>query len=290
MKRISSIQKEAKAAGKQLISYEIFPPKGDLTLEQARAVAAELTQFKPDFMSVTYSAGGSGNSQATSEIAAMIQDDYGVPTMAHLTCYNATRENIAQRIADYRACGISNVLALRGDPVEGTQPKDFQYAKDLIKVLASEGFCVGAAAYPEGHVTCMDDAENIQHLLQKQDAGAAFFITQLFFDNNVYYRFWEQAQAAGINVPIEVGIMPFMSKSQITRMVFTCGSSLPAPVIKLLARYENDEASLRAAGIEYACKQLLDLSDHGVDGLHVYVMNHGDVAAKTTQALREHWA
>lgn len=289
MKNITNLQSQAKIQGRQLISYEIFPPKGDLPLETARTVAADLAALRPDFVSVTFSAGGSGNTQATSDVVQMIQDDFDIPTMAHLTCYGATKETIQDHIADYRARGINNVLALHGDPVPGVEPKDFRYARDLIEVLADEGFCVGAAAYPEGHVNCFSEEENIRHLAEKQAAGANFFITQLFFDNDVFYRFWDKALNAGVSVPIEVGIMPFLSKSQITRMIFTCGASLPSPVVKLLNKYEHDEKALRQAGIEYACQQLIDLADHGVDGLHIYVMNHADVAQATTNALRQHF-
>lgn len=289
MKNITNIQSQARIQKRQLISYEIFPPKGDLTMENARTVAGNLAELQPDFISVTFSAGGSGNSQATSNIVQMIQDDFNIPTMAHLTCYGATKESVANHIKDYRARGINNVLALHGDPIPGVEPKDFRYAKDLIELLADEGFCVGAAAYPEGHLNCFDEEANIRHLCEKQAAGANFFITQLFFNNDLYYRFWDKALNAGISVPIEVGIMPFLSKGQITRMVFTCGASLPSKIVKLLSKWEHDEVSLRKAGIEYACEQLIDLSDHGVDGLHVYVMNHADVARATTEALRGHW-
>ena len=137
---------------------------------------------------------------------------------------------------------------------------------------------MGAAAYPEGHIDCLDPRENIRHLRAKQDAGADFFITQLFFNNDDFYRFREAAESAGVTAPISCGIMPFLGKSQIQRMVFLCGSSLPAPIIKLLAKYEDDPASLRQAGIEYACNQLVDLGRHGVDGLHVYAMNQPDIA------------
>ena len=145
---------------------------------------------------------------------------------------------------------------------------------------------MGAAAYPEGHIDCLDPRENIRHLRAKQDAGADFFITQLFFNNDDFYRFREAAESAGVAAPISCGIMPFLGKSQIQRMVFMCGASLPSPIIKLLARYEDDPASLRAAGIEYACKQLVDLEEHGADGLHVYTMNHPDIARACTEAIR----
>ena len=147
------------------------------------------------------------------------------------------------------------------------------------------GLCVGAAAYPEGHIDCLDPRENIRHLRAKQDAGADFFITQLFFNNDDFYRFREAAESAGVTAPISCGIMPFLGKSQIQRMVFLCGSSLPAPIIKLLAKYEDDPASLRQAGIEYACNQLVDLGRHGVDGLHVYAMNQPDIACAAAEAV-----
>lgn len=277
------------AAGAPL-SFEIFPPKGDFTLEEARRVAAGLAPLTPDFISVTYSAGGSGNSQATAEVAGMIQKEHGIPAVAHLTCINATEELLAASIADLRAHGIANVLALRGDRVAGSEPAAgscaLRFARDLISRLVDAGFCVGAAAYPEGHIECTDFAASIEHLRQKQDAGARFFVTQLFFDNELFYRFREAAAKAGITAPITCGIMPFLSKAQIQRMVFMCGASLPSPIIKLLAKYEDSPEDLRRAGIEYACAQLDDLAANGVAGLHVYTMNHIDIAAACASAVR----
>ena len=270
----------------QPISYEMFPPKGDLTLEQAREVVAGLAPCKPDFISVTYSAGGSGNSPATAQIAQMIQDEYDIPAVAHLTCINTTLHDIDGKIAEMRERGVRNVLALRGDRVPGAEATDFRYAKDLIPRLVDAGFCVGAAAYPEGHIECDDVRLSVEHLKEKQDAGASFFVTQLFFDNECFYRFRDLCDRAGITVPITCGIMPFMSKSQISRMVFMCGASLPSPVIKLLAKYEDSDEDLRRAGVEYACGQLVDLACHGAEGLHVYAMNKPDVARACTEAIR----
>ncbi len=289
MKNIATLYSQAAIEKRQLISFEIFPPKGDLTMETAREVAQGIGLAQPDFVSVTYSAGGSGNKQATAEIVEMIQKDHNIPTMAHLTCFDATHDSIDAIMQDYRARGINNVLALHGDPIPGVQPADFTYSRDLIELLVDNGFCVGAAAYPEGHITCESIHDSISHLVEKQKAGASFFITQLFFDNEFFYRFYDSALNAGISVPISCGIMPFLSKSQITRMVFTCGASLPSPIIKLLAKWEHDPESLRKAGIEYAINQLIDLSDHGVSGLHVYSMNHPNIAQSTAQALRSHW-
>ena len=287
---IAQIFERAQHDGTLPVSFEMFPPKGELSLERAREVAHALAPLAPDFVSVTYSAGGSGNNAATTHIARMINDELQIPSVAHLTCISLKRADLAAKIEEMRGAGIRNVLALRGDvPVDaptGPGCADYRYAKDIIPALVDAGFCVGAAAYPEGHIECDDPALSIQRLKQKQDAGASFLVTQLFFDNQYFYRFRERAAAAGIAVPITAGIMPFMSKQQITRMVFMCGASLPSPVIKLLARYENDPSSLRAAGIEYACHQLEDLAAHGVDGCHVYTMNRLDVARAAMSALR----
>ena len=187
---------------------------------------------------------------------------------------------------------MENVLALRGDLPQGTNASDaaraeYPYAKDLIPALVDAGFCVGAAAYPEGHITCENLELSVEHLKQKQDAGASFFVTQLFFDNECFFRFREMADRAGITVPITAGIMPFMSKQQISRMVFMCGASLPSPVIKLLAKYEDNPDALREAGIEYACRQLEGLRDAGADGLHIYTMNRPSVARAAIEALRK---
>ncbi len=268
------------------LSFEIFPPKGELPLEEARSVLSGLAELDPAFVSVTYSAGGGGNNQCTSEIAQMGKEEFGLNTIAHLTCMGATKEDVAAIIEEMKACGVENVLALRGDPVPGKPPLDFQCAKDLIPSLREADFCVGAAAYPEGHVSCMDLDEDVQYLKEKQDAGAQFFVTQLFFDNRVAYEFLEKCRAARIKVPITFGIMPFMSKAQVTRMVFMCGASLPAPLVKTLARWEDDPESLLKAGIDYACEQIIDLAEHGVDGVHLYTMNKPEVARVITEAVR----
>lgn len=294
-------------------SIEMFPPKGQLTLDAAREIVHGMAKAQPDFISVTCSAGGSGNGSQTVEVASLIQSEVGIPSVAHLTCVNSTRETIDEAIAAMKASGITTVLALRGDPIKpaasadgaamaggtagaastgatsGTASKspDFSHACELIPLLKDAGFCVGAAAYPEGHVDCLDLDEDIRHLKEKQDAGADFFITQLFFDNDDFYRFRDRARAAGVTRPITCGVMPFLGKSQIERMVFMCGSSLPSPIIKLLGRYEDDPVALRQAGIDYACNQLVDLARNQVDGVHVYSMNHPNIALSAAQALAD---
>ncbi len=271
--------------GNQPLSFEIFPPRGDLTEVEARRVAGELAELNPAFISVTYSAGGSGNSGATTTVASLIQNELGVPSVAHLTCQGLTRAMLEEKIAEMRAAGIKNVLALRGDPRPDAPQGDFAYAADVIPVLREAGFCVGAAAYPEGHVTCASLEDDIAHLREKQDAGAQFLVTQLFFDNEDFFRFRDLAARAGITAPITCGIMPFMSKNQVSRMIFMCGASLPSPIIRLLNRYEGDDEALRRAGIEYAAAQLRGLRDAGADGLHVYTMNKPAVARAICELL-----
>ena len=271
--------------GNQPLSFEIFPPRGDLTEVEARRVAGELAELDPAFISVTYSAGGSGNSGATTKVASLIQNELGVPSVAHLTCQGLTRNMLEEKIAEMRAAGIKNVLALRGDPRPDAPQGDFAYAADVIPVLREAGFCVGAAAYPEGHVTCTSLEDDIAHLREKQDAGAQFLVTQLFFDNEDFFRFRDLAARAGITAPITCGIMPFMSKNQVSRMIFMCGASLPSPIIRLLNRYEGDDEALRRAGIEYAAAQLRGLRDAGADGLHVYTMNKPAVARAICELL-----
>lgn len=286
MTTIRSIYRTARACGRRPVSFEIFPPKGDLTLEVAHDVAGQLAELAPDFISVTYSAGGSGNKRATADVAQMIQRDFDVPAVAHLTCVGATEETIVRAVDDLRAHGIDNVLALRGDAAGTDEPGTYRYARDLISRLAEEGFCVGAAAYPEGHIACDDVRANIEHLKQKQDAGASFFVTQLFFDNACFYRFRESAERAGVTAPITCGVMPLMSKAQVQRMVFMCGASLPAALVKLVAKYADAPDDLRRAGIEYASAQLVDLEAHGARGLHVYTMNQPDIARANVAALK----
>ena len=271
--------------GNQPLSFEIFPPRGDLTEVEARRVAGELAELDPAFISVTYSAGGSGNSGATTKVASLIQNELGVPSVAHLTCQGLTRNMLEEKIAEMRAAGIKNVLALRGDPRPDAPQGDFAYAADVIPVLREAGFCVGAAAYPEGHVTCTSLEDDIAHLREKQDAGAQFLVTQLFFDNEDFFRFRDLAARAGITAPITCGIMPFMSKNQVSRMIFMCGASLPSPIIRLLNRYEGDDEALRRAGIEYAAAQLRGLRDAGAGGLHVYTMNKPAVARAICELL-----
>ena len=276
-----------KLAAGQTFSFEIFPPKGELPLETAYEVAREMAQDRPDWISVTYSAGGSGNSANTVPIAASIERDLGVTALAHLTCLGSTCADVDAYAASLADAGVENVLALRGDRAPGREARDFAHASDLIAYLRDRGsdLCIGAACYPEGHVESPTEQESFEALYKKQEAGADYLVSQLFFDNEDFYRFREKCLRHRVRLPIVAGIMPFTSVKQIQRMAFTCGASIPAKVVKRLALAGDDAADQARAGVEYACEQLADLAANGVDGLHVYSMNKPSVAHAAREAL-----
>lgn len=272
---------------KQPISIEMFPPKGEMSLESAREVLTGFAPLKPDYISVTYSAGGGGNTLRTAEIAEIIKKDFGITSLSHLTCCNSRKSEIDTTVRDLRSRGIENILALRGDlsPERELSP-DYTYASDLLKDLAGKGFSLGAGCYPEGHMDCETLDEDIEHLLIKQNCGADFFLSQLFFDNDKFFRFYDKATAAGISKPVTAGIMPILGKAQVSRMIFMCGVSLPADIIRLLNKYESSPDDLRKAGIEHAAIQAKAVYDSCNCGIHIYSMNHPDIAQTVMQALR----
>jgi len=277
-------------AKKPVISFEIFPPKKDAhNLASIYMSLGKIAGLAPDFISVTYGAGGEGNVNRTCEIASAAKNGCGVEALAHLTCVQAERTHIHKLLNELRANGIENVLAIRGDLPEGQTtalPSDFHYASDLIREIKQHGnFCVAAACYPEGHISAPSLEQDIVHLKEKQDAGADFFITQLFFDNDLFWKFLDKARAAGITVPISAGVMPILSRQQIERMVFLCGASLPASIIRMLHKYAHDPASLRQAGIDHAVQQMQGLIAGGVDGVHAYTMNHPDIAMAVSRQI-----
>ena len=276
-----------KLSTRQTFSFDIFHPKGELPLETAYEVASEMAQDRPDWISVTYSAGGSGNSANTVPIAASIERDLGVTALAHLTCLGSTSDDVDAYVESLKDAGIENVLALRGDRAPGREARDFGHASDLIAYLRDRGsdLCIGAACYPEGHVESPTEEESFRSLYLKQEAGADYLVSQLFFDNEDFYRFREKCLRHRVRLPIVAGIMPFTSVKQIQRMAFTCGASIPAKVVKRLVLAGDDPADQARAGVEYACEQLADLAANGVDGLHIYSMNKPSVAHAAREAL-----
>ena len=273
---------------KTVFSFDAFPRKKDSPIESVYGRLEEICALSPDFVSVTYGAGGTGGHSRTCEIATKIKRDFGVESVAHLTCVNSTRQMIDETLEDFKQNGIENILALRGDYVPGVEPKrDFRYASELCAYIHAHGdFDVSGACYPEVHLESSDEVSDVLNLRKKVDAGAQHLISQLFFDNAVFYGFLQRAKIAGINVPVEAGIMPVTNKKQIERMVSLCGASLPPKFVKIMQKYESRPEALRDAGIAYAVEQIVDLIANGVDGIHLYTMNNPYVAQKITQAVK----
>ena len=273
--------------GKTVFSFEIFPPKRNGSIDTVYSTLDELTDLHPDFISVTYGAGGSLPGCSTREIVSIIKEKYHTESIAHLTCVNSTKEDIDRIIKEFEQYGIENVLALRGDINPDIPPKeDFKHASELITYMKERSsLCFSGACYPEGHLDSATLDEDIENLKRKVDAGAEHLISQLFFDNDCFYRFLEKVRAAGINVPIEAGIMPCVNAKQIQRMVGLCGASLPHKFTKMFARFENNPEAMRDAGIAYANEQIIDLVSSGVDGIHLYTMNNPYVARKISEGV-----
>ncbi len=273
---------------KTILSFEVFPPKKTSPIETVYSTLAELKELNPAFISVTYGAGGNAADTTTCDIAAYIQRELGIPSAAHLTCVYSTKEGVLTQLEQFRERGVENILALRGD-VNPEIPRlhEFEYASDLTRFIKENGdFHVSGACYPECHLEAASLAEDIKHLKIKVEAGAEHLMSQLFFDNDTFHRFREMADIAGINVPIEAGIMPVVNKKQIERMVSMCGASLPPKFAKMMQRYEHNPEALRDAGIAYAVDQIVDLISNGVDGIHLYTMNNPYVARKISEAVR----
>ncbi len=270
-----------------VFSFEIFPPKKTSPIETVYNTLEKLGDLNPDFISVTYGAAGSTNKVSTCEIASAIKNKYGVVPAAHLPCINYTKEEILQILDEFKASGIENILALRGDINPDIPPKkDFRYASELIEFIKANGdFDIAGACYPEGHIECDNIIDDIHNLKKKVDAGAEHLISQLFFDNSCFYSFLEKIRIAGINVPVEAGIMPVVNKNQIERMVSLCGASLPSKFTKMMQRYEHSPEAIRDAGIAYAIDQIVDLVSNGVDGIHIYTMNNPYVARRISEAV-----
>lgn len=275
---------------KTVFSLEVFPPKKFTdSIETVYETLDKLTDINPDYISVTYSAGGGGNTKHSCKIASIIKNTHNVESVAHLTCLTNDKNDIDKAIADFKAVGVENILALRGDKNPDLTPKkDFTYASDLVSYIKSKypEMGVSGACYPEVHMESENEIQDILNLKKKVDAGAEFLISQLFFDNSVFYKFVEKARIAGINVPIEAGIMPVTSSKQILRMVDMCGASLPRKFSMMMQKYGSNPEAMRDAGIAYAVDQIVDLIANGVEGIHLYTMNNPYVATKIAENIK----
>lgn len=259
--------------GKVHLSCEVFPPKKFDGIAQASAVAQEIADLHPAFMSVTYGAAGStpGHTLAVAKAVA----EKNVTPLCHLTCVQSTRDHVKQVLADMKAAGMENVLALRGDlPKEGEPVKDFAYASELVEFIHQQGdFCVGAACYPEGHPESGGRIRDIEYLKRKVDAGVDFLTTQMFFDNGILYNFLYRALRAGIDVPVCAGIMPITTIQQVDRVVKLSGSIMPPRFAAIADRFADDPAAMAQAGIAFATEQIIDLVANGINNIHLYTMN-----------------
>lgn len=262
------------------ISVELFPPKKGSQLENYKAIVGQMAELKPSYISCTYGATG-GTSDYTVEIADTI-NSYGIPAIAHLTCASSTKEKVRSVIKELKERNIENILALRGDIPENADfplPDQYHHAIELIGEIKEIGdFCIGGACYPEGHPEADAMEEDLQHLKEKVDAGCDYLTTQMFFDNNVYYRFLYKALAKGINVPVVPGIMPVTNAAQVKRTISLTGNLVPAKFLSIVDRFGSDPEAMKQAGIAYATEQIIDLIANGVNHIHIYSMNKPDVA------------
>ncbi|WP_279011281.1 methylenetetrahydrofolate reductase [NAD(P)H] [Synergistes jonesii] len=270
---------------KPTLSFEIFPPKGKGDLSKIFDTVDALASLDPDLISVTYGAGGTSR-ENTAEIASRIQNDYAIPALAHLTCIGSTREEMRATLGRLRDMGIKNILAMRGD-IDGEGTKDFAHASDLIRFINENyKFNIFAACYPEKHIEAYSMEEDLAHLSEKCRFGVDVLISQLFFDNAYFYKFRDSVRKLGISAPIEAGIMPVTSPSQISRMVTMCGASMPPAVQKIVRAYGHNSMAMREAGIAYATNQIIDLLAEGVDGIHLYTMNLPEIAKRICENIR----
>lgn len=273
---------------KTVFSFEVSPPKPTYPLDKYHTMLNELNSLSPDFISVTYSAGGGGNNQSSIAISSTIENEYNTKTAAHLTCINHTKDEVFSLLEQLKANNIDTILALRGDRNPDIPPKpDFNHASDLITFIKEHGdFNIIAACYPEGHSEASSITADIQNLKTKVVTGADHLISQLFFDNDYFYTFLERAQCAGIKVPIEAGIMPIINQGQIERIVSLCGAKLPKKITAMMERYQDNPDALRDAGIAYAVEQISDLLSQGIDGIHLYTMNNVYVTQKISEEVK----
>ncbi len=277
MKIIDIIKKE-----KPTLSFEVFPPKTSDNFESVKTATEEIAALKPDFMSVTYGAGG-GTSEFTSSIAQNIQQKTGVPVLSHLSCVSSTKDEIHLQLDSLKQKGVENILSLRGDIPQGMSKEhlDYHYAYELTKEIKEYGgFCIGGACYPESHPESENSFKDIEYLKMKVDAGCEFLTTQMFFDNNVLYNFLYRAAKAGIDVPVVAGIMPVTNPRSIKRICSISGTALPQRFVRIVDRYGDSPEAMKQAGIAYATEQIIDLYANGISAVHVYSMNKPDVAKK----------
>ncbi|MCI7249013.1 MAG: methylenetetrahydrofolate reductase [NAD(P)H] [Clostridiales bacterium] len=276
---------------KPVFSFEIFPPKRESNIDNIYRTVEGLTECRPDFISVTYGAGGTSSNYLTCDIAARIKHEYGIEPLAHLTCVNSSKLDVRIMIERFIDANIENVMALRGDIIPDMERQnDFEHANDLAIELqrkCQERIEILGACYPEGHYQSKSIDEDIQNLKYKIGAGVKVLITQLFFDNDKFYSYVGKARNMGIKVPITAGIMPIVKKSQIEKTIKLSGSSIPDDFAAMIEKYQDNPEALYDAGIDYAVRQARDLIMNGTDGIHIYTMNNADVARRVHSGVKD---
>ncbi|MBO5209479.1 MAG: methylenetetrahydrofolate reductase [NAD(P)H] [Lachnospiraceae bacterium] len=270
---------------KTTLSFEVFPPKKDDEFQAVFSILDSLAKLNPDFISCTYGAGGS-KSKKTVEIASYIQNQLKIDAIAHMTCVGFKQNDLKENCEALKTNGVNYVLALRGDRPQAMtdeqfNSREFFYASDMVRYLrANTSLQIAGACYPEKHYEADSVENDMLHLKEKVDAGVSFLISQLFFDNDTFYRFWERAAKAGISIPICAGIMPVTTAKQLGTTVSLSGSSVPKELADIIANYGDNADDMRKAGIDYAIRQIRDLKEHGVDGIHIYSMNKPKTTAE----------
>ncbi len=273
---------------KRSLSFEIFPPKKDTELQNIDETLEVLAELEPDFISVTFGAGGSSNCNRTIELAKKIKYEYNIEPVVHLTCLHYDKNEIDEFAKVLRSEGIENILALRGDPNPNVGAKDdFRHSSDLISYLKDDyDFCFLGACYPECHPESPSTVSEIKSLKKKVDAGAEVLLSQLFFDNDIFYRFNEECEIAGIDVPVIPGVMPVINAAQIKRMVSLCNASFPKRFQRIISRYEDNKEALFDAGMSYCLSQIIDLLVSDIKGIHLYTMNNPLVARRICEGIK----
>lgn len=274
--------------GKTILSFEIFPPKKDSELKNIDATLEILCELKPDFISVTFGAGGSANNNRTIELAKKIKYEYQVEPLVHLTCLSYNKSEIDELSGLLKSERIQNVLALRGDRNPNIPEKeDFCHASDLISYLKrTDDFCIAGACYPECHPESENRVSELKYLKKKVETGAEVLLSQLFFDNQQFYRFEEDCRIAGMEVPVIPGIMPVINAAQIRKMVTMCGASFPERFEKIISKFEGKKEALFDAGMSYALSQIIELLTNDVQGIHLYTMNNPVVAGRICEGIK----
>ena len=289
--KVSEVYKEKQNKAcpfKKSLSFEIFPPKKDSELKNIDETLAVLCELEPDYISVTFGAGGSANCNRTIELAKRIKQEYHVEPVVHMTCLHYNKTEIDEFANILTDAGLQNVLALRGDKNPNIAEKeDFRHASDLIAYMKAKwDFCFLGACYPECHPESDGRISDVKHLKAKVSAGAEVLLSQLFFDNKLFFRFQEDCRIADINTPIIPGIMPVINASQIRRMITMCGATFPVRFQKIIHKYENNKEALFDAGMSYALSQIIDLLVNDIDGIHLYTMNNPLVARRICEGIR----